>query len=339
MKLAAVSIMPAKIAIIGCGIGQRHAQSLQQIENGTLVAMCDLDEARLRAAADRFHCHGFTDWRTMLDQVQPDGVMVCTPPYVRMPLLEELAERGLAVFCEKPPAGDLATARDARHALARHGVLNSVGFMYRWMKAADYVKALIAQRPVVVCQITGIWEVLYWAEAGKISRDYFYRDRAGGPIVEQGVHLVDVARYVLEDEVTHVHARGANLIHPQSETLTTEETIQASYRWRKGTVGSHVHCWTSHLQVFQVLFAGEDFALTLDLGTNTVTGLNNGETVSVHFDDDYYAAEVEGFCAAILAGDQGLIRGSYADACHTLAVATTAMQSIDLGIDLPVPHW
>jgi len=211
--------------------------------------------------------------------------------------------------------------------------------MYRWMHAADHVKSLIAGRPVLVCQITGIWEVLFWAQAGKVSSDYFYRDRAGGPLIEQGVHLIDVARFVLDDEVTHVHARGGNVIHPLSDALTTEETIQASMRWRKGTLGSHVHCWTHHGHIFQVLFAGVDFSLTLDLRANRVCGMNNGEFVEECYEDDGYVHELHGFCDAILQHDQSLIRGSYADACHTLAVAATAMQSIDTGLDLPVPHW
>ena len=331
--------MKARIGIIGCGIGNKHAAGFAHIDNGELVAMCDLNEQRRNESVAKLGCQGFASVAQMLASVQLDGVMVCTPPYVRMPLLEELASRGLAVFCEKPPAGDLATARAAKRAFEKFPVINSVGFMYRWMQAADYVKALIAARPVVVCQITGIWEVLFWAKDGLISNDYFYRDRAGGPLVEQGVHLIDVARFVLDDEVARIHARGANLIHPRSDTFTTEETIQTSLQWRHGTLGSHVHCWTHHGHIFQVLFAGVDFSLTLDLAANRVFGRNNGQPVDQGFSDDYYVTELRGFCAAVLQKDQRLIRGNYADACHTLAVAVTGMQSLDTGLDLPVPAW
>lgn len=329
----------ARIGIIGCGIGSLHAGNLSRIDNGELAALCDLDEARLKTATDKYGCPGYASVEAMLDNASLDAVMVCTPPYVRMPLIDQIARRGVAVFCEKPPAGDMETARAAKRALDRAQVVNSVGFMYRWMQAADLVKSLIAGRPVLVCQITGIWEVLFWAQDGKISPDYFYRDRAGGPLVEQGVHLIDAARFVLDDDVTRVHARGANVVNPLSETLTTEETIQVSMQWRKGTVGSHVHCWAHHGQVFQILFTGVDFALTLDLGANRVFGRNNGEGVDQTFDDEYYVSELRGFCEAVRQSDQSLIRGSYADACRTLAVAATAMQSIDTGLDLPVPHW
>jgi predicted dehydrogenase len=329
----------ARLGLIGCGFGKKHAGTLKQLPNGELAALCDMNEARLKESAAKFGCPGYTTVEEMLAKEKLDGVLLCTPPYVRMPLLEQLAARGLAVFCEKPPAGDLETARAAKRAFEKYPVVNSVGFMYRWMQAADYVKSLIAGRPVVVCQITGIWEVLYWAKSGAISRDYFFRDRAGGPVIEQGVHLIDVARFVLGDEVARVHARGANVIHPLSDEFTTEETIQVSMQWRKGTLGSHVHCWTHHGHIFQVLFAGVDFALTLDLKTNQVSGTNNGEAINKTFKDDYYTTELAGFCDAILKKDPRLIRGPYADACHTLAVAATAMRSIDLGADLPVPAY
>ena len=331
--------MKPRIGIIGCGIGSLHAGNFKQVANGELAALCDMNEKRLAESAAKFGAPGYTTVDAMLSAQKLDGVMICTPPYVRMPLIEQLASKGLAIFCEKPPAANMETARAAQRALENHKVINSVGFMYRWMEAAAKIKALIAARPVLVCQITGIWEVLYWARDGKISKDYFYRDRAGGPLVEQGVHLIDVARFVLDDEVSRVHARGANVIHPLSANFTTEETIQTSMQWRKGTLGSHVHCWAHHGHVFQVLFAGVDFALTLDLKTNAVTGMNNGEAVNLSFKDNYYVAEITGFCAAIEQKDQALIRGSYADACRTLAVAATAMQSLDTGIDLPAPAY
>ena len=332
-------MVKARVGIIGCGIGNLHAGNLARLDNGELAALCDLDPKRLQEATDKHGCRGFTSVETMLDTAPLDAVLICTPPYVRLPLIEQIAARGLAVFCEKPPASDMATARAVQRVLERAQVVNSVGFMYRWMQAADFAKSLIADRPVLVCQITGIWEVLFWAHDGKISRDYFYRDRAGGPLVEQGVHLIDAARFVLNDEVARIHARGANVVNSLSETFTVEESIQTSMQWRKGTVGSHVHCWAHHGQVFQILFAGVDFALTLDFGTNRVFGRSDGEAIDRKFDDEYYVTELRGFCQAVLNHDQSLIRGSYADACRTLAVATTAMQSIDMGLDLPVPHW
>lgn len=331
--------MSIRLGIIGCGIGQRHAENIQSLADCELVALCDMNEQRLHAAAARFGGATFTDVTAMVEQCALDGVLVCTPPYVRMPLLGDLARRGLAVFCEKPPAHDMATARAAKRVFETYPVINSVGFMYRWMQAADYLKSLIVQRPVLVCQITGIWEVLFWADQGLVSSDYYYRDRAGGPLVEQGVHLIDTARFILDDEITRIHARGANIIHQRSATCTTEETIQTSLAWRNGTLGSHVHCWSHHGHVFQILVAGADFALTLDLKTNRVFGTNDSVAIDQTFDDNCYVTEIQGFCDAIHANDQSLVRSSYADACATLAVASTGMQSLDLGLDLPVPAW
>jgi predicted dehydrogenase len=331
--------MKARIGIIGCGIGTHHANNFKHVQNGELAALCDMNEKRLNEATAKFGCPGYTSVEKMLEGQKLDGVLVCTPPYVRMPLIEQLAARGLAIFCEKPPARDMETAREAARSLARHKAINSVGFMYRWMKAAEHVKSLIGGRAVLACQITGIWEVLFWARDGKISSDYFYRDRAGGPLVEQGVHLIDVSRFVLSDEVARVHARGANVIHPLTEKFTTEETIQTSMQWRRGTLGTHIHCWAHHGHIFQVLFAGVDFSLTLDLKANRVFGMNGKDAVDQTFKDDCYVSELTGFCEAILKKDQNLIRGSYADACRTLAVADTAMRSIDSGIDLPVPAY
>ena len=328
--------MKARIGIIGVGIGCKHAANFARISNGELTALCDMNPTRLSDAIKRFGAKGYGKLEDMLNSEKLDGVMVCTPPYVRMPLIEQIASRGIAVFCEKPPAGDLETALSAMRALEKYPVINSVGFMYRWMDAATQLKVLIAGRTVAVCQITGFMPVLKWAREGGVSPDYFFKEKAGGPLIEQGVHLIDCARFILGDEVARVHARSANLLNPLTEKLTTPESVQTSMAWSKGTIGSHIHCWALNPHRFQILFSGLDFHLILDLNQNSVVGVNNNEPVDLKFKDDCYLTELEGFCDAILSKDQSRIRGSYADAVKTLAVAVAGMKSLDTGTDLAV---
>lgn len=325
---------PVRIGIVGAGIGRQHARTLAKVTGAQLVGMADLDPQRRAEATGEAGCPGYDSLAAMLAEAKPDGVLLCTPPYVRLELIERLATAGVAVFCEKPPALEEAAARAVRRVLDRSGVLQMAGFMYRYARVVEAARQRLGGRQVLICQIIGIWEVLFWMTPGS---DYFHRHRVGGPMVEQGVHLIDVARYVLGDEVVRVHARGANLAFPVSDQVQTEDTVQASLLWSRGTVGSHVHCWAHHGHVFELRFVGVDFALTLDLKNHRLHGTDGGESVDRTFPgDDYPLTQLQTFCDAIATGDRTPIRSTYADACRTLAVALAANRSVDTGLDLPV---
>ena len=87
-----------KTAIIGYGvIGKVHAKVIPSYAE--LVAICDIDEAKLETAPDVAH---YTDWKKMLDEVKPEAVHICTPHYLHAEMVIEALGRGINVLCEKP---------------------------------------------------------------------------------------------------------------------------------------------------------------------------------------------------------------------------------------------
>src|SRR3954469_20758868 len=73
-----------------------------------------------------------------------DAVYVCTWTAEHPRLVEAAAARGLAVFCEKPLATDLAGARQMSAAVEAAGVVNQVGLVLRHSPAFGVLKALAA---------------------------------------------------------------------------------------------------------------------------------------------------------------------------------------------------
>jgi len=83
-------------AIIGCGFfGQRHIEAWRRIPQVDLVAACDLDEARARAAAP----NAYTSAEQMLDRERLDFVDIVTRADTHLPLLRLTVARNLAVIC------------------------------------------------------------------------------------------------------------------------------------------------------------------------------------------------------------------------------------------------
>jgi myo-inositol 2-dehydrogenase / D-chiro-inositol 1-dehydrogenase len=126
-----------RIGWVGCGT---HANEmlLPQITrfDVKLAALCDTNEGRLAATAERFGVgatHG--DWRELLARDDLDAVAIAAGPGVHVEAGLAAVERGLPVFIEKPPAPTAAEAEKLADAAEAAGVPVVVGFMKRYSTA------------------------------------------------------------------------------------------------------------------------------------------------------------------------------------------------------------
>ncbi|MBI4026642.1 MAG: Gfo/Idh/MocA family oxidoreductase [Verrucomicrobia bacterium] len=317
-----------RIGFIGSGyIAGAHAERLTKVPGAALAAFSDVQEERAKQLAQKHNGRAYARFEEMLDQEPLDAVLLCTPHHTRRTPIQAVAAKGLALFCEKPPAFTIEDARACIETIEKAGILNTVGLMYRWADITDRVREWLDGRKVSVCQITGCWSVIYWVKPDSPSQWLLRQDQSGGPMMEQGIHLLDAARRMLDDDVIEAHAFGGNPIEPKSANLTIHDTVLANLRFAKGTLGAHVHSWSHKGWIFQIRFVGHDFELLWDIANNRMTGKVRGVDVSYQAKDDPYEAELAGFVKAVAARDQSLLRCTYADACKSFAATLAAVQS------------
>jgi len=104
----------ARIGIIGTGwwATDAHMPAVLAHEDAELVAACDTDPARLKAAAQAYGVeHTYGDYATMLDRETLDGVIVVTPHATHFPIAQACLDRGLHVLLEKPMTLNAAEAK------------------------------------------------------------------------------------------------------------------------------------------------------------------------------------------------------------------------------------
>ena len=72
-----------KLAMIGCGnIGHYHMGHFLKWDDIELAGFCDLIPERAEAFVERAGCgKAYTNYLEMYDEVQPDMVFICVPPY------------------------------------------------------------------------------------------------------------------------------------------------------------------------------------------------------------------------------------------------------------------
>jgi len=109
-----------KLNVGSIGVGGRGGHDMMQLAGENVVALCDVDENKLAAAAKKFpKAKKYVDWRKMLDQKDIDAVTVGSTEHTHAPASVWAMRRGMHVYCEKPIAHTVNEARVVRRTYAQ----------------------------------------------------------------------------------------------------------------------------------------------------------------------------------------------------------------------------
>jgi predicted dehydrogenase len=193
---------PLRVAIVGCGlIGRRRAETLS---GAKVVACADVDATKAQVLAAAVGCAAFDDWREMLDEVTCDVVIVATLHDSLATITAYGALRRRHVLVEKPAARRCAELEPVLVAAARSGVQVRVGFNHRYHRALRKARALIDEGAIGPLMFIRA----QYGHGGRVGYDREWRAdpiaSGGGELIDQGSHLIDLARWFLGD-FTEIH--------------------------------------------------------------------------------------------------------------------------------------
>ncbi len=136
-----------RVALVGCGFfAQNHLHGWKDLEEAgaRLVAVCDVDAAKARAACAAFGVPAYTSLQEMLDVVKPDLVDVTTRMNTHVEICLELARRGIAAIVQKPLAPTWEDCLTIARAARQHGSFLAVHENFRYQTPMLEVKRQIA---------------------------------------------------------------------------------------------------------------------------------------------------------------------------------------------------
>ena len=311
-----------RVGLAGLGrMGRIHAANLAgRCPSARLAGVTDADPAVAAGVAAELDVRALPSYDDLLSEV--DAVAVATPTGTHADLVSRAARAGRAVFCEKPISLDRAATVSTLDAVRAAGVPRQVGFHRRvdpdWAAAARRI------------------------HAGELGRVYLFRTSlrdmrsprpeflagSGGFFVDVTIHDLDVARWLV-GEVVEVAAHGAALSDPGFAELGDIDTAVVTLRFESGALGV----------IDNSRSAGYGYECSTEVVGSAATvridnpplhhyrwltpGQDTAETV-LDFEQRYpwaYAAELESFARAVLAGVPPAVTGSDALAAFDLAQA------------------
>ena len=187
-----------KIAVIGTGnISESHINGYLKNPNVELYAFCDIRENRLKEMGEKYGVTRlYTDKDVMLKELpEIDAVSVCTWNSQHAPCTIAALNAGKHVLCEKPMATSAKEALEMKAAAEKSGKLLMIGFVRRYGNDCAVLKDFIG---------TDYFGDIYYAKATYLRRNGspggWFGDKnysAGGPLIDLGVHVIDLTRYLL----------------------------------------------------------------------------------------------------------------------------------------------
>lgn len=178
--------MKARIGIVGIGWWAtfNHIPTVSSGEHGEVVAICDLDEERLKTVGEKFNISArYTDLDEMLARENLDGVMISTPHIAHAGPAIAALEAGCHVLVEKPMATSAADGWNIAAAARKSGrevlVPTGLNFTRYTQIAAQMVKdGRIGKVRHAVCQMGSALDDLFAGEPMLETRNHLFRPPA-----------------------------------------------------------------------------------------------------------------------------------------------------------------
>ncbi len=335
-----------RIRIGFLGVGRRglgHMRVASRFRELSLEAACDVDVARLKEVAEKYRVRTYTSLDKMLEHEKLDVMVISTPTPFHVSQTLKCICNGLDVLLEKPISLDMREVMKLLKAVEKSDKIVAVGFQSRYSNLADAAKEALDKD--TLSMVAGCW---YWTIP--IIKWIRLRSWGGGQMVDQAIHLLDMARYLAGD-VDRVYAeyteRGRHLKEDKEAGFDNWASYAVTVRFKNGAVGSFYSTYALYPGVFRIDKGVEDRAtrestvfvdfICRELLVRYVHGAEvrvyrrDRETeihrMSGNPTENMYRAFIE----AVLTRDKKTVLTPYEDSYKTMAISLAANESAVTG--------
>lgn len=325
------------VGIIGAGyMGKTHALHYSQLKGVKLLAVADVNlEAAQTLAAQYEIPQSYQGFEDLLSCPEIDAVSICTPDAVHRGPSVCAAEAGKHILLEKPIATTIEDARAILKAVEEAGVILTIGFTARFMKAYSLAHETLEEGKLGEIMSIAAKRMI----RASVGEHYF---RRGDTIIDFiSIHDIDLLRWFGGDMVSVFAVVDSFL--PSSEGK--DDTVMAVVRFANGAVGYFHACMTlpsgvpyratSTLEVI-----GKEGVVSIDaFGQSLRVASSAGYEFPLAWDiTQAFQDEIQHFIGCVRARRKPLVTGE--DGLKALEVAIAAARSAREGklVEIRLAH-
>jgi myo-inositol 2-dehydrogenase/D-chiro-inositol 1-dehydrogenase len=223
------------VGILVAGVGRMgafHAHTLAgRVPGARVAAVVDADGARAAEVGAELGVTAFAGMEEALDRSGAEAVVVATPSATHATWVEAAAQRGMAIFCEKPLGTDLASAAHALEVAHTRGVILQLGYQRRFDRGFE------ALRDEVAAGRLGRVVMVKSSSRDPELSPLSYLKGAGGIFQDQMIHDIDILRYLSGHEIVEAYGAGGAFFQPELEALGDVDTAALVVRFDDGGLG------------------------------------------------------------------------------------------------------
>ncbi len=208
-----------RIGIIGCGIGDFHAEAYLLDKRADVISLAGLDIPRCLEICKR---HGIpehtTNYEELLTRADIDAVSIAVPNYLHMPIAIAALKAGKHVLLEKPIGLTAAEGQQIVDAANEAGKVLGIAFNKRYRADTELLKSRI---------LAGDLGEIYYAKAFWMRRagipglgSWFTKKSlaGGGSLIDLGVHVIDMTLWLMGNPtITTVSAMSYSRLGPKGK--------------------------------------------------------------------------------------------------------------------------
>ncbi len=221
-----------RFGIIGTGMmGTEHMRNVLALDGASITAVSDpndepLQWARWTLGDAHTPVPEFRDYNEMIASGLCDAVIVASPNFTHVDVLDEVLRSDVAVLVEKPLCTTVDDCRRVAALAAERDALTWVGLEYRYMAP---VRTLLEQIAADVAGPLAMFAIREHRFPFLVKVDNWnrFRDKTGGTLVEKCCHFFDLMRLAMqtsrpEDVPVRVMASGAQDVNHLDEVYDGE---------------------------------------------------------------------------------------------------------------------
>ena len=262
--------MPVKVLVVGCGnMGRSHAKAYHSMDGFEIVGLVSRGEKSRQEVIDILgqDYPQFSDYSEALEQTNPDAVSINTYPDTHAEYTKMAFAAGAHVFLEKPIAETVEEAQEIVDVAKKSNLKLVIGYILRvhpsWMKFIEVAQDL--GKPLVMRMN------LNQQSSGKNWETHKCLMNSMSPIVDCGVHYVDVMCQMTRSRPVRVSAIGARLSEELNPGMYNYGQLQVTFD--DGSVGWYEAGWGPMMS--EIAFFIKD--VVGPKGSVSIAGMKEGE--------------------------------------------------------------